>query len=122
MRLYLDNNYQPGIFEIISKVHSLQSPVEYEIIYREWSDEYKAGDTIVFLINLNKKKIDRAALGYFKDGYKVFIYRKPYDALFDPYKQALVMMSHWRKILETIEGNSEACIYSINNRNLEQLK
>src|SRR6476659_1972187 len=122
MRLYLDNNYQPGIYKIISQIHGLKSPTNYEIIYRDWQDEYNAKDTIVFLINLNKKSIDSTALGYYKDGYKVFIYRKPYDQEFCPYTQAPIMMNHWRKILETIESDSNPYIYSINNRTVTKLK
>lgn len=122
MRLYIDNNYQPAIFEIISKIQSLQLPQEYEVIYREWKEDFKASDTIVFLVNLNKKTIDRSALQYFSDGYKVFIYRKPYDAPFNSYNQALIIISHWRKILNTIKENSAGCIYSINNYKVERLK
>jgi hypothetical protein len=122
MRLYLDNNYQPGIFKIISQIHSLQSPQQHEVVYRNWKNEYSSNDTIVFLINLNKKSIDRAALGYYNDGYKVFVYRKPYDAGFDPYVQVLAMMIHWRKILNAIEEQESPYIYSISDHRIKQLK
>lgn len=122
MRLYLDNNYQPGIYKIINQLHNLQSPKNYEVIYRDWKEEYTSNDTVVFLINFSKRAIDTTALDYYEDGYKVFIYRKPYDKAFDPYLQALIIMAHWKKIIKTVEESKNGGIYSINDYRLEKLK
>jgi len=122
MKLYLDEQYPPGLKKILTQMHASQSPNEYEIIHRGWQADYDKNDTIVFLMNFNKKAISNNALDYFKEGYRVFIYRKPYQEGFAFFDFYLTMLSHWRKILKTIKKEDEPWIYSISDRNLVKLK
>lgn len=122
MQLYLDNQYPPSLFNIIKSVHDLQYPQSYRVVFREWRDENNADDTVVFLIDNSKKGVDQHALSYFRDGYRVFTYRKPYGKPYDLFKQTLILLSTWQKILKIIETEKSPYIYTINESTKPLLK
>jgi hypothetical protein len=113
MRLYLDHQYPASFVNIIKSIHELQYPKEYEIISGDWLNDNNADETIVFLVDTSKRGLDAHALNYYKDGFRVFAFRKPYDKPYNLFKQTLIFLSQWNKILNTIRLETKPFIYTI---------
>ena len=122
MRLYLDNQYPASLVRIIKSIHELQFPPNYEVISKDWLPDSNANDTVVFLVDNSKKGLDPHAINYYKDGYRVFTYRKPYGKPYSLFKQTLILLSQWPKILKAIEKESSPFIYTISEAKIPMLK
>lgn len=115
MRLYLDANIPKSVFNAINSLQQIQFPQQYEVVRGQWSTEYKAEDTAVFLVDLNSRGNNPTVDLHLKDGYKVVAYKKPVNENFDPYECALTFMGYWRRILSDIEKNNSVVLISFRN-------
>lgn len=121
MRLYLDNQYPPGLVGLLMQLNSMNPKSTFEIIHRAWSENFNAKDTIVFFVNYNKS-IDENILDHFKDGFKVFILRKPYGKSFSIYNQSVIFLQNWARIEQKIKEEDQPFIYSLASTRLVKMK
>lgn len=115
MKLYIDNQYTPSFIRLVISLHSIQFGKPYEIISGEWTNELKPESTVVFLWDTSKKGLSQQILKHYQDGYKVFTYKKPFGKSLDLFRVSILMLSQWKKMLETIEGENGAFLYTIND-------
>jgi hypothetical protein len=115
MKLYIDNQYTPGFIRIVTALHSMQFNPTYEIVSGQWDNEFKPANTVVFLWDTNKKGLSQQIIKHYIDGYKVFTYKKPFGSPLDLFKVSLVMLSQWKKMLETIEKEEGPFLFTIND-------
>jgi len=115
MKLYVDNQYTPGFIRLVTSLHALQFSKTYEIVSGLWDNEFKPADTVVFLWDNSKKGLSQQILKHYSDGYKVFTFKKPYGKPLDPFKVSLLMLSQWKKMLETIESEQGPFLFIIND-------
>lgn len=115
MRLYIDNQYTPGFIRLISLLHAMEQEAKYEVSSGVWHDNYKPDSTVVFLWDVSKKGLSRQVLRHYEDGYKVFVYRKPFGKPLNPYRVSLLMLSQWKKILEVIEAEQKPFLFMISD-------
>lgn len=117
MRLYIDPNYTPIVFNVIRTLQEIQYPKKYEVVSGKWKDEYNAADTSVFLIDYNKKNFNPITLDHLDQGFKVVAYKKKVGESFDPYICALNLLSNWKKILTELESSAKPFILSMGKGN-----
>jgi len=115
MKLYVDNQYSPKFIKLLASLHALQSSPIYEIVSGQWTDEFKPTNTVVFLWDTNKKGLSKQIMNHYIDGYKVFTYKKPFGEPLDLFKVSLIMLSQWKKMLETIENEEGPFLFTIND-------
>lgn len=115
MRLYLDNQYTPGFIRLISSLHAMEREAKYEVISGIWKDDYRPDSTVVFLWDISEKGLSRQILNHYNDGYKVFVYRKPFGKPFNPYRVSLLILSQWKKILKLIETERKPFLFAISD-------
>lgn len=115
MKLYVDNQYSPAFIKLLIALHSLELNGRYDIVSGQWRDEFTPSDTVVFLWDTNKKGLSQQILKHYQDGYKVFTYKKPFGEPMNLFKVSLIMLSQWKKMLETIEAESGAFLYTISD-------
>jgi len=121
MRLYLDPNIPKSVFKIISSLEEARFPQKYEVVRGNWSDEYTAKDTVVFLVNPRAKGFDATVTSHITDGYKVIAFRKPINERIDVYECALTFLGYWRRILTDIDGTRAAVLISFRSNGKYQL-
>lgn len=122
MRIYLDNQYPPGLVDVLTTLINLEPVPSVEIVYRDWNDTFSTNDTVVFFVNFNKKAVDNNIMEHYEEGFKVFVFRKPYGKNFSIYKQAVQFLTHWNNILKKIDSEPSSFIYSINGKQLKRIK
>lgn len=115
MKLFIDNQYTPGFVRLVTSLHSMQFDKPYEIISGKWTNELKPDSTVVFLWDTSKKGLSPQILKHYQDGYKVFTYKKPFGKSLDLFKVSLLMLSQWKKMLETIEKENGPFLFTIND-------
>lgn len=117
MKLYIDNQYTPGFIKLITLLHSIQFNSSYEIVSGKWSDDFKPSNTVVFLWDISKKGLSQQIINHYADGYKVFTYKKPSETPLDIFKVSVLLLSQWKKILEKIEKEEGAFLFTISDAN-----
>ena len=113
MNLYIDNQYSPRLIKLITSLHDMQFGKCYEIVTGEWSKDYKPANTVVFLWDTSKKGLSQQVLRHYSDGYKVFVYKKPYGEPLDIFTVSLVILSQWKKILDTLEKEQGPFLFTL---------
>lgn len=115
MKLYVDNQYSPTFIKLITALHSLEFNGRYDIVSGQWRDEFTPSNTVVFLWDTSKKGLSQQIVKHYQDGYKVFTYKKPFGEPMNLFKVSLIMLSQWKKMLETIEAESGAFLFTISD-------
>lgn len=115
MKLYLDNQYSLGFIKLITALHALEFNGKHDIVSGQWRDEFTPSDTVVFLWDTNKKGLSQQIVKHYQDGYKVFTYKKPFGEPLNLFRLSLIMLSQWRKMLEAIEAESGAFLFTISD-------
>ena len=115
MKLYVDNQYSPGFVKLLKALHALEFNGKYDIVSGMWSESFKPSNTAVFLWDTSKKGLSQQILRHYQDGFKVFTYKKPFGQPMDLFKISLIMLSQWKKMLETIENENGAFLFTIND-------
>jgi hypothetical protein len=115
MKLYVDSQYSPGFIKLITALHSLEFNSRYDIVSGKWCEEYTPSNTVVFLWDTSTKGISEQIVRHYRDGFKVFTYKKPHGKPLNPFRVSLIMLSQWRKMLETIEKENGAFLFTIND-------
>ena len=115
MKLYVDNQYSSAFIKLITALHSMEFNGKYDIVSGQWRDEFTPSDTVVFLWDTTKKGLSQQIVKHYQDGYKVFTYKKPFGQPLNLFKVSLVMLSQWKKMLETIEAESGAFLFTISD-------
>lgn len=115
MRLYVDNQYSPAFIKLVAALHALDFTHKYDIVTGQWQDEFTPSDTVVFLWDTSKKGLSQQIVRHYQDGYKVFTYKKPFGKPMNLFRISLVMLSQWRKMLETIEKENGAFLFIISD-------
>jgi hypothetical protein len=115
MKLYVDNQYSPGFIKLITTLHTLEFNSRYDIVSGQWSDKFTPSDTVVFLWDTSKKGLSEQIVKHYRDGFKVFTYKKPHGEPLNLFRVSLIMLSQWKKMLETIEAESGAFLFTIND-------
>ena len=115
MKLYIDNQYTPNFIRLVTSLHSMQFSKAYEIVSGEWTNEFKPDGTVVFLWDTSKKGLSQQIIKHYSDGYKVFTYKKPFGKPLDLFKLSLLMLSQWKRMLETIEKEKGPFLFTIND-------
>lgn len=115
MKLYVDNQYTPAFIKLVTALHAMEFRGNFEIVSGQWSDKYTPADTVVILWDINKKGLSQQILKHYEDGYKVFTYKKPFGRPLNLFRVSLIMLSQWKKMLETIEAESGGFLFTIND-------
>lgn len=115
MKLYIDNQYTPGFIRLITSLHSMHFSQSYEIVSGKWDNEFKPEDTVVFLWDTNKKGVSPQIKRHYSDGYKVFTFKKPFGKPLDMFKVSVLMLSQWKKMLDMIENEEGAFLFTISD-------
>lgn len=113
MNLYVDNQYSSVFIKLITALHSLEFNGRYDIVSGQWRDDFTPSDTVVFFWDTSKKGLSQQIVKHYQDGYKVFTYKKPFGEPMNLFKVSLIMLSQWKKMLETIEAESGAFLFTI---------
>ncbi len=121
MKILLDKNFPPPIYKVIRELYNIPDADDFDIIRSEWSDEFTPESTILFAISYAAKGVDSNVHQDFKDGYRVFVCKKPYGEGFNMYNYLLEILSHWKKILEKIKTENIPFIYTINERQIKKI-
>lgn len=72
--------------------------------------------TIVFMMNRDKKRIAPAIRQRCEQGYHVFALRRPNDEAFDPFQITMQVLSLLPKIINIIESDKEPLLYLLQLR------
>jgi hypothetical protein len=81
----------------------------------QWCEDFTPSDTVVFLWDTSKKGLSQQIVKHYKDGYKVFTYKKPFGEPMNLFKVSLIMLSQWKKMIEAIEKENGAFLFTIND-------
>jgi hypothetical protein len=115
MKLYLDNQYTPAFIKLITALHAMEFNGKYDVVSGQWTDDLQPANTVVFLWDTSKKGLSQQIIKHYSDGYKVFTYKKPFGKPMNLFKISLLMLSQWKKMLEAIEKENGAFLFTIND-------
>jgi len=79
----------------------------------KWNESFTPSDTVVFLWDTSKKGLSQQTVKHYQDGFKVFTYKKPFGQPLNLFKMSLIMLSQWKKMLETIDAEQGAFLFTI---------
>lgn len=113
MKLYVDNQYSPGFIRLLTSLHNLEFDKRYEIVSGKWNESFTPSDTVVFLWDTSIRGLSQQTVKHYKDGFKVFTYKKPFGQPLNLFRMSLIMLSQWKKMLEAIEAEQGAFLFTI---------
>jgi hypothetical protein len=122
MKIYIDTQYPPGLFKALEELHKMQFPQQYELMTGTWQSANSALDTIVFLVDTNRRGLNPLTLNHYAEGYRVFAFKKPLGEPIDLFKWSLLLLTQWKKVLDVIAKESTPYVYtySINSHGIKK--
>jgi hypothetical protein len=122
MKIYIDTQYPPGLFNALKEIHKMQYPAEYELMTGTWLSTNTASDTVVFLVDTNKYGLNPLTLNHYAEGYRVFAFKKPLGEKINLFHWSLLLLTQWKKVLDVVESEKAPFIftYSLNSRSIKR--
>lgn len=118
MLLLFNPDIPNHLVECIKLLYRLSSFQDTEIRRGDLNEDALAGHTVIFMLHRHKKGIDPAVVDLYKNGYRVFTYKKPYHKSYSPFKFGLTLLANWKGIVDVIHNNSNPFVYTLQeNRN-----
>jgi len=110
--IFFHTNFPKDLITALQLLHGLEQQPGYRVERKSTVGQLNLDNTVLFIFDHAKKKVDLTTTALFESGYRVFAFKLPSATSLDPYSLSLTTLNLWSKILRTIQNEHQPFIYT----------